>query len=162
MSKKLVPYFSITGHTKKIAKMLAEAVEGDLYEIKAKNSYTLADLDWSNSKSRTSIEQKINQLVRPALMKDDLEINQYSIVFVGFPIWWWKAPKIINTFLENYDFENKTVIPFATSGGSKIDDTLTDLKKSISLQTTMLNGKTLNGTKTVENLQTWVKSLKLD
>ena len=117
MSRKLVAYFSASGVTAKLAEQLSEAIGADLHEIRAKEQYSQADLDWRNDKSRSSIEMK-NKTFRPEIVDDKISISEYDTVFVGFPIWWYVAPTIINTFLESHDFSGKTVVVFATSGSS--------------------------------------------
>lgn len=117
--KILVAYFSASGQTAKLAKTLAGVTGGDLFEIAPETAYTAADLDWMDKKSRSTIEMK-DPKSRPAIAGKVADMAQYDTVFVGFPIWWYQAPRIIETFLESYDFSGKTVIPFATSGGSGI------------------------------------------
>ena len=117
--KKLVAYFSASGVTKAVAEALAEAARADLYEIKPEIPYTKADLDWKNDQSRSSVEMK-DPASRPRIADKVENMEEYDVVFVGFPIWWYIAPTIIDTFLEGYDFSHKTIIPFATSGGSDL------------------------------------------
>ena len=117
--KKLVAYFSAGGVTKAVAEALAKATRADLYEIKPEIPYTKADLDWKNAQSRSSIEMK-DPASRPRIADKIENMEEYDVVFVGFPIWWYIAPTIIDTFLEGYDFSKKTIIPFATSGGSDL------------------------------------------
>lgn len=128
MSKKLVAYFSASGVTKNAAERLAKAVGADLFEIKPAVPYTSADLDWMNKKSRSSVEMS-NPDSRPAIAETLPNMQDYDTVFIGFPIWWYVAPTIINTFLESYDFSGKTMIPFATSGSSGMGKTVDVLKK---------------------------------
>lgn len=128
MSKKLVAYFSASGVTKNAAERLAKAVGADLFEIKPQVPYTNADLDWMNKKSRSSVEMS-NPDSRPAIAETLPNMQDYDTVFVGFPIWWYVAPTIINTFLESYDFSGKTMVPFATSGSSGMGKTVDVLKK---------------------------------
>ena len=123
MSKILVAYFSATGTTADAAKRLADAVKGDLFEIRPAVPYTAADLDWTDKHSRSTLEMK-DPASRPEVSSHVDNMDQYDTVFVGFPIWWYVAPTIINTFLDEYDFSGKTVIPFATSGGSGMGKTL--------------------------------------
>lgn len=123
MSKILVAYFSATGTTADAAKRLADAVKGDLFEIRPAVPYTAADLDWTDKHSRSTLEMK-DPASRPEVSSHVGNMDQYDTVFVGFPIWWYVAPTIINTFLDEYDFSGKTVIPFATSGGSGMGKTL--------------------------------------
>ncbi len=122
MQKVLVAYFSCSGVTKKLAQTLAGVVKGDLYEITPAQPYTAADLNWQDKNSRSSVEMR-DKSSRPAISGSVKDFAQYDTVFVGFPIWWYVAPTIINTFLESEDFSGKTVIPFATSGGSGVGDT---------------------------------------
>ena len=129
MSKKiLVAYFSASGVTAKAARKLSEAAGADLYEIKPKVPYSSADLDWTNKKSRSSVEMN-DPIFRPEIAGKLEGMDQYDLVFVGFPIWWYVAPTIINTFLESYDFSGKTIVPFATSGGSGMGRTVDELRK---------------------------------
>ncbi|MCQ4789026.1 flavodoxin [Blautia obeum] len=128
MSKKLVAYFSASGVTEKMAKTLAEVTGADLFEIQPVVPYTTADLDWMNKKSRSSVEMS-NPDSRPEIGNKIPDMGQYDTVFVGFPIWWYVAPTIINTFLESYDFTGKKIATFATSGGSGMGKTDSILKK---------------------------------
>ena len=128
MAKKLVAYFSASGVTSKLAKALAEATGADLFEIQPAVPYTSADLDWMNKKSRSSVEMS-NPDSRPEIGSKVADMGQYDTVFIGFPIWWYVAPTIINTFLESYDFSGKKVVTFATSGGSGMGKTDSILKK---------------------------------
>lgn len=128
MSKKLVAYFSASGVTEKMAKTLAEVIGADLFEIQPAVPYTTADLDWMNKKSRSSVEMS-NPDSRPEIGNKIPDMGQYDTVFVGFPIWWYVAPTIINTFLESYDFTGKKIATFATSGGSGMGKTDSILKK---------------------------------
>lgn len=122
MSKKLVAYFSASGVTASLAKNLAAAIGADLFEIEPVIRYAKADLDWTNKKSRSSVEMN-DKLSRPSVAKKLGNMSEYDEVFVGFPIWWYIAPTIVNTFLEGYDLAGKTIIPFATSGGSGMGET---------------------------------------
>ena len=128
MSKKLVAYFSASGVTEKMAKTLAEVTGADLFEIQPAVPYTTADLDWMNKKSRSSVEMS-NPDSSPEIGNKIPDMGQYDTVFVGFPIWWYVAPTIINTFLESYDFTGKKIATFATSGGSGMGKTDSILKK---------------------------------
>ncbi len=129
MSKKLVAYFSASGNTKKIASKLASVEGADLYEILPEQPYTAEDLNWMNKNSRTSIEMR-DKSSRPKIANRVDNMSQYDVVYVGFPIWWYVAPTIINTFLEEYDLNNKIIVPFATSGGSGMGNTNDGLKES--------------------------------
>lgn len=121
MSKVLVAYFSASGVTKKVAEKLTEAVGADIFEIKPEVPYTDEDLNWQNNKSRSSVEMN-DRSSRPKIASKVNSINQYDVVFVGFPIWWYREPSIIDTFMESYDFNGKTIVPFATSGMSSIGE----------------------------------------
>ena len=158
MSKKLVAYFSASGVTARAAKNLAEAAGAELYEIKPAVPYTSADLDWQNKSSRSSVEMG-DKSSRPAIADSDAHIGEYDTIFLGFPIWWYVAPTIINTFLEKYDFSGKTVILFATSGSSGFGNTAAELKPSVSTATVIKEGKLLNGNPSVDELKKWVESL---
>ena len=129
MSKVLVSYFSTSGATKKVAAKIADAVEADLYEIKPEVEYTKADLNWMNKNSRSSVEMN-NKSLRPAIITGDVELSGYDTVYLGFPIWWYVAPTLINTFLEAYDFTGKKIVLFATSGSSGFGNTLAELQPS--------------------------------
>lgn len=159
MSKKLVAYFSASGITAAVAKTLAEAADADLYEIKPQVPYTRADLDWTNKKSRSSVEMN-DKSFRPPLADRDAPVDDYNTIFLGFPIWWYTAPTIINTFLESYDFTGKTIILFATSGGSGFGKTAADLKDS-ARGAVIRDGKLLNGKQTRDALAAWVSSLSV-
>lgn len=129
MSKKLVAYFSASGNTARLAKKLAEAAKADLYEIKPAIPYTSADLNWQNKQSRSSIEMS-DHSSRPELADKRADIAAYDTVYVGFPVWWYIAPTIINSFLESCDFSGKKIILFATSGGSGFGKAVENLKNS--------------------------------
>ncbi len=159
MKKTLVAYFSASGTTAAVAKTLAEAAGADLYEIKPQTAYTHADLDWTNKKSRSSVEMN-DKSFRPPLAGKDARIEDYDTVFLGFPIWWYVAPTIINTFLESYDFSGKTIILFATSGGSGFGGTAAGLKDSAP-GAVIREGKLLNGRQSRESLAAWVNSLSV-
>ena len=121
MSKALVAYFSASGVTAKMAEKLARGIGADLFEIRPETQYTSADLDWQNSKSRSSVEMN-DRNARPAIAEKKDNMAEYDVVFVGFPVWWYREPSIIDTFMEQYDFSGKTVVPFATSGMSGIGE----------------------------------------
>ena len=142
MAKTLVAYFSASGVTKKAAEQLASAAKTDIYEIKPAVPYTKADLNWMDKKSRSSVEMG-NKSFRPEIVKDDLDLCQYDTILVGFPIWWYVAPTIINTFLESYDFAGKKIVLFATSGGSGFGNTVKELKPSAP-EAEIVEGKLLN------------------
>ena len=143
MSKILIAYFSASGVTARTAKEMAKAAGADLYEICPAEPYTAADLNWMDQKSRSTLEMN-DPACRPAIAAPAADLDQYDTVFVGFPIWWYVAPTIVNTFLESYDFAGKTVIPFATSGGSSIAGALPDLE-ALCPGATFGEGLTLDG-----------------
>ncbi len=154
--KKLVAYFSASGVTKNAAEHLAKAAAADLFEIKPAVAYTRADLDWTNKKSRSSVEM-MNPDSRPEIAERISNMEEYDTVFIGFPIWWYVAPTIINTFVESYDFSGKTIIPFATSGGSGMGKTV-EVLKSLCPSANWERGKMLNRVSDRE-LENWVKGL---
>ena len=160
MSKKLVAYFSASGVTENVARKLAQAAGADLYEIKPEVPYTEADLDWRNKNSRSSVEMQ-DKSSRPKLADKNAGIENYDVIFVGFPVWWYVAPTIINTFLESYDFSGKKLILFATSGSSGFGKTVEGLKNSVSDTTVITEGRLLNGNPTEEALKEWVDELNL-
>ena len=157
MSKKLVAYFSASGVTGSVAKKLSEAIGADLYEIKPAVPYTNADLNWNNKNSRSSVEMR-DKNSRPELSDKNAKIQDYDLIFLGFPIWWYVAPTIINTFLEAYDFSGKKIILFATSGGSGFGKAVEGLKESAP-KAEIKEGKLLNGRPSVEELKKWAESL---
>ena len=160
MGKKvLVAYFSCSGITAKVAHNLAKAAGADIYEIKPDVPYTDEDLNWMDKKSRSTIEMN-DKTARPAIAEKLPNMEDYGVVFVGFPIWWYIAPRIIETFLESYDFSGKTVIPFATSGGSGMggEDVL---RSACSKGTKWLPGKRLSSRESMASVQKWVESLGL-
>ena len=158
MSKKLVAYFSASGVTAAVAENLAEAAGADLYEIKPEVPYTKEDLDWMDKQSRSSVEMK-DKSSRPAIADKDAQVENYDTVFIGFPIWWYVAPTIINTFLESYDFSGKTIVLFATSGSSGFGNTVEGLKGSVADSAVIKEGRILNGGPSKEELAAWVESL---
>ncbi|GHT63791.1 flavodoxin [Spirochaetia bacterium] len=158
MGNKLVAYFSASGVTGNVAKTLAEAAGADLYEIKPEVPYTKVDLNWQDKKARSTIEMN-DKSYRPAIADKDADIKKYDVVFVGFPVWWYVAPTIINTFLESYDFSGKTIVLFATSGGSGFGKTEENLKNSVSTSTVIKEGKVFSGKQTKADLAAWVNSL---
>ncbi len=160
MSKKLVAYFSASGVTAKVADMLADAVGADIYEIRPETPYTKADLNWMDKKSRSTIEMN-DKAFRPAIADKDAKIDQYDTIFIGFPIWWYVAPTIINTFLESYDFSGKKIILFATSGGSKFGKTVEELKVSVPDTCEIIEGKLLNGKQTIPSIRSWTETLNV-
>lgn len=153
--KTLVAYFSATGTTEAVAKDLAEVTGGTLYEIKPEVRYTAADLDWRDKTSRSSVEMQ-DKNSRPAFVKDLKDAESYDRIFIGFPVWWYTAPTIINTFIEEYGFEGQTVVFFATSGGSTIDKANMDFKAAYP-DINWKDGKVLNDASKKE-LKAWVES----
>lgn len=153
MSKKLVAYFSASGVTARVAEALAKASGADIYEIKPEIPYTEADLNWTDKKSRSSVEMN-DPNSRPAIADKLSDMEQYDVIFVGFPIWWYVAPTIINTFLESYDLTGKIIVPFATSGGSGMGKTNTRLEKSC-LGAKLVSGRILNGRPSELELKAW-------
>ena len=143
MGKTLVAYFSAGGVTKKVAERLAAAAGAELFEIRPAVPYTRADLDWTDKNSRSSVEMR-DPSSRPAIAEKLGNMDDYDTVFLGFPIWWYVAPTIIDTFLESYDFSGKTIIPFATSGGSGMGRTVEVLKPLCDGTARWLPGKMLN------------------
>lgn len=161
MNKKiLIAYFSCSGVTKSVAKTLAKAINADLYEIAPKQPYMSADLNWMDKSSRSSVEMR-DSSSRPEIAGRVENMQSYDAVFLGFPIWWYVAPTIINTFLESYDFSGKTIIPFATSGGSGLGKTLSILRPLCSDTAVWKEGKVLNGNPSVGELSKWVESLNI-
>ena len=158
MSKKLVAYFSASGVTAKVSDMLADAVGADIHEIRPKVPYTKADLNWMDKNSRSSIEMA-DKTIRPEIAESNVKIEKYDVIFLGFPIWWYVAPTIINTFLESADFSGKKIILFATSGGSKFGKTVEELKISVPASCEIIEGKLLNGRQTIASIKGWVDNL---
>lgn len=158
MCKILVAYFSASGKTAKVAETLAKTAGADLYEIKPEIPYTNADLNWMNKNSRSSVEMS-DKSSRPAIADKNVDVSGYDTILLGFPIWWYVAPTIINTFLESYDFSGKKIVLFATSGGSGLGKTLDGLKGSVSADTEIVEGKLLNGKLSENELKKWVESL---
>ena len=155
-SKPLVVYFSATGTTAKAARMIAEVTGGTLYEIVPQQAYTSDDLDWNDRQSRSSVEMN-NPQARPALKDTKLEVATYDVIFIGYPIWWNQAPRIINTFIESYNLKGKTLVPFATSGGSGITGSVNALKKAYP-DLEWQDGKLLNGA-SQNTIKNWVSHL---
>lgn len=157
---KLVAYFSASGVTRTVANSLAKVAGADIFEIMPKVPYTNVDLNWMDKKARSTIEMH-DKAYRPAIKEELESIDKYDVIFVGFPIWWYVAPTILNTFLENYDLSGKTIILFATSGGSKFGNTLAEIKTSCSASANIMEGKVFNGRSSEEELSTWFSSLKM-
>ena len=154
MSKKLVAYFSASGITKALAERLAEAVGGDLYEIKPKTTYTNDDLNWLNKQSRSSVEMA-DKSCRPPIADNNANVAGADIVYTGFPVWWYREPSIIDTFLEAYDFTGKTIIPFCTSGSSDIGDTSLRMKEIAGEGVKVLSGRRFSANATIAQLKEW-------
>ena len=153
MSKTLVTYFSASGVTKRVAENLAKVAEADLFEIVPEQIYTDADLDWMNKKSRSSLEMN-DRKARPAIRSRVEDMSQYSHVFVGFPIWWYREPSIIDTFMESYDWNGITVIPFCTSGGSGIGSAGKNIQ-ALARGSKVVEGKRLSGRASGSELKSW-------
>ena len=156
MGKKLVAFFSASGTTKKVAEMIASEAGADLYEITPKELYTRADLDWMNKKSRSSIEMNDTK-IRPEIADIPVDISGYDEIILGFPIWWYVAPTIVNTFLEAHDFSGKKIVLFATSGGSGFGNTVSELQPSAP-GAVITEGKLLNRA-SKQAVSDWVKTL---
>ncbi|MBQ7745169.1 MAG: flavodoxin [Ruminococcus sp.] len=154
--KTLVVYFSATGKTKGVAEKIAAATNADTYEILAAQTYTEADLNWNDKNSRTTKEQN-DKSVRPEIGSDKVNLDGYSTIFIGYPIWWGEEPRIMDTFVESYDFSGKTMIPFCTSGGSGIGSSGTNLADNAK-SGNWLEGERLSSSSDIEG---WVKDLKL-
>ena len=157
MSRKLVAYFSASGVTAKVAEKLSEAIGADLYAIEPEVPYTKADLDWMDKKSRSTIEMN-NPASRPAIAGKRDNMNDYDTVFVGFPIWWYVAPTIVNTFLEGLDLKGKAVVPFATSGGSGMGKTNERLSPSCP-GAKLVEGKVWKASASADDLAAWAESV---
>ena len=155
MSKALVAYFSASGVTAKVAEKLAGVIGADLYEIKPEQTYTDADLNWQDKQSRSSVEMK-DRSSRPAIGNKVENMEQYDTVFVGFPIWWYREPSIIDTFMEAYSFDGKNVIPFATSGGSGLGDSAKNMQE-LAKGAKVINGKRFSSGASGDELGAWAK-----
>ncbi len=160
LSSILVAYFSATGTTANVAKNLATVINAPVYEIKAAQPYTNTDLDWQDENSRSSLEME-GKVPYPELADLNVPVKDYDIIFLGFPIWWGTAPKIINKFVQSYDLSGKKIVLFATSGGSGLGYTATDLRKDAKGNPEIINGRVLNGNPSVEELKVFVNSLNL-
>ena len=156
MGKRLVAFFSASGTTKKVAEMIASAADADMYEIMPKQPYSKADLNWMDKKSRSSVEMS-DKKFRPEISDTDVLVEQYDEIILGFPIWWYVAPTIMNTFLEKYDFTGKKIVLFATSGGSGFGNTVSELKPSAP-DAEIVEGKVFHrGAK--QEIEEWVNKL---
>jgi len=160
MKRVLVAYFSASGETARLAKTIADVMDGKLYEIQPKQPYTSADLNWNDKNSRSSIEMS-DPSSRPEIANRVENMENFDVVFIGFPIWWYVAPTIISTFLESYDFSGKTVIPFATSGGSGMGKTDSVLHECCAESTSWRPGKRLTSRESKESIQSWINSLNI-
>ena len=158
MRKILVAYFSATGTTKKVAEKLAKATEGNLFEIKPQVEYTSEDLNWSDKKSRSSVEIN-DEFSRPEIENVVENIDDYDTVFVGFPVWWYIPPRIIQTFVEKHNMSGKRIIAFATSGGSGIKDSTDFLKKNYS-DLNIIEGKRFGWNESLQSIGAWVEKIK--
>lgn len=159
-TKVLVAYFSATNTTEGVAEHIANGLNADLYEIVPEEPYTDADLDYNDNNSRTTIEMNDSD-ARPTIFGSVENMQQYDIVFIGYPIWWGEAPRIVSTFMENYDFSGKTLIPFCTSGGSGMGSSVANLQQLTS-SAKWLDGQRLNGSDSQDTIMEWVDSLGLD
>ena len=157
MSKTLVAYFSASGVTKRVAEKLAAATDSALYEIKPAVPYTRADLNWQDKRSRSSMEMN-DPSSRPALADHEANVAGYDRIFLGFPIWWYTAPTIVRSFLESYDFAGKTIVLFATSGGSGLGQIAAELASSCP-GAKITEGRLLNGNPSEASLKQWAQSL---
>lgn len=154
MNKKLICYFSASGTTKSVAEKIVSVLEGDLFEIVPKRRYTSEDLDWHNDNSRSSLEMK-DKSSRPEIENKVSNIDDYNTVIIGFPVWWYTAPTIINTFFEENNFEGKNIYVFVTSGSSPVDDSFNDLKNTYS-NLNFVSGKRLTGNESLEEILEWI------
>ena len=157
MSRTLVAFFSASGTTKRAAENLADAIGADLYEIRPAIPYTAADLNWQDRRSRSSVEMN-DPASRPALAGPEADVSSYDRIFLGFPIWWYTAPHIVRTFLESYDFAGKTIVLFATSGGSGLGKTARELASSCP-GANIAEGGLLNGNLSEASTKQWAESL---
>ena len=155
MSKTLVAYFSASGVTGKVAKNLASAIGADIYEIRPVKAYSKADLNWMDKKSRSSVEMN-DRSSRPAIAGKVDQMSDYTVIFVGFPIWWYREPSIIDTFMEAYDFSGKTIVPFATSGGSGLGDSAKNMQ-ALAKGSKVENGKRFGRNASTSELKNWAE-----
>lgn len=156
MSRILVAFFSASGVTKRVAQRLADAVGADLFEIIPKRPYTKADLNWTDKQSRSTLEMK-DRSCRPAILSRVEHMGQYDTIFVGFPVWWYREPSIIDTFMESYNFVGRRVIPFCTSGGSKIGDAGRNMS-ALAPGASVYDGERLSARASVDDLRAWAAS----
>ena len=157
MGKVLVAYFSAGGVTRKVAERLASALEADLFEIRPVTPYTKEDLDWMDKKSRSTVEMK-DRLCRPGISGEVEDMSQYSHVFLGFPIWWYREPSIIDTFIESYSFTGITVIPFCTSGGSGLGESVQNLQE-LAEEANVVEGRRFSVSVKEDELKEWAETL---
>ena len=157
MAKALVTYFSASGVTASVAEKLANAIGADLFEIRPEVPYTRADLNWMDKKSRSTIEMN-DRACRPAIADKVADMAQYDAVFVGFPVWWYREPSIIDTFMEAYDFAGKTVVPFCTSGGSGLGEAGDNMQK-LAPGSKVVSGKRFRGGVSADELRKWAEGL---
>ncbi len=157
MGKILVAYFSASGSTAKIAEKLAKAADADLFEISPQQKYTSQDLNWMDKKSRSSVEMA-DRACRPAISSRVENMADYDVIFVGFPVWWYREPSIIDTFMESYNFSGKTIVPFCTSGGSGPGDSSKNMQ-SLAKGSNVVDGKRLSVTASVNELKRWVDTI---
>ena len=157
----LVAYFSATGNTKVLAEYAADAMGADIYEIIPEEPYTDADLDYGNTQSRSSMEMD-DPNARPAISGKIENMEQYDIIFLGYPIWWGEAPRILSTFMESYDFDGKTIVPFCTSGGSGIGSSARNLHELAGPDATWLDGERLSNTSSRDDMVSWISGLGLE
>jgi len=159
--KILVTYFSCTGNTRSVAEKISSALKADNHEIKPETPYTSADLNWRDNSSRSSMENS-DPSSRPVISGSIENIGQYDIIFLGYPIWWGQAPRIILTFLESYDFSGKTIVPFCTSGTSGVGTSAENLHKLCSENTNWLSGSRLNSNSSQSAITAWINGLELE
>ena len=159
MSKKLVVYFSASGITKKLAEKIAQVADADIFEIVPENPYTEADLKWTNPLARCN-KEKIGKKDVPVRGRVD-NMAEYDTIYLGFPIWYWGAPNVVNTFVKSYDLSGKKIVLFATSGSSDIGKTADKLRPYLSDGAQIVDAKVLNGEQSLEQLRKWIESLNL-
>lgn len=157
MGKNLVAYFSASGVTKGVAEKLAKAAGAELFEIVPEQPYTDEDLNWNNKQSRSSVEMN-DRSCRPGISTTVSDMGQYDCLFLGFPVWWYREPSIIDTFLEAYDFSGKTIVPFCTSGGSGLGETVGNMR-SLAKKADVRDGKRFSSGVSEEELKTWVSGM---
>ena len=155
MKKSLVAYFSPTATTKHVADLLVDAIDADVFEIVPKEIYTSDDLDWTNDKSRSTVEMK-DRTCRPKIESRVRDIKKYDVIFLGFPIWWYREPSIIDTFVESHDLSGKTIVPFATSGGSGLNDTYKNIA-ALAPKAKVERGKVFDAGVEIDELKKWAK-----